>query len=492
MKAMLDSLQKMQQDFDKDDFQNMMQNSQQDYDELSDNLERSKQLLERMQIEQELQNTVDQLNKLADDLQKLSQNIDNRNDISSAQEDSILSNQFEFDKLMDDYDSLLKKNADLDKPMNLDSLNDQTDLIDQDFDDVKDQMFKDHQNKTSQNLQKTSQDMQEMSDQLSNMMSSNMQQSNSEDIQLIKFLLTNLISFSFQQENLNFLTTNNSSIFSNIFKDLKTSQLSLKDDFKIISDSLFALASRNPIVGTIITNEVNDINSKLLAVNNQLSDGNRSNASVNQRFIITSANKLALMLQESLEQMQNQMSMPGSGPPKPGNNPQPGIGDLKQLQDAMKQQLQQMMNQMSGGQMPGSQQLGTQLAQREAFQKMLQDMLNSGDLSSEMQQLVEEMLQLNDDIKNDVINRQITPQTIERDHDITTRLLDAQNADNQRKFDNQRQSNSSNNINHTVPDDVQSMFNSSFKQNDILSKKAINLNIYLKNYYNGYVHRLAD
>lgn len=492
MKAMLDSLQKMQDDFNSDNFEKLMQNVQQDNQQLSDNLDRSLELMKKMQIEQELQNTVDQLNKQADDLQQLAENIDKTNDITSAQEDSILTNESDFKDLMNNYDSLLNKNSALDNPMDLDSLSDQMDNIQKDFDQAKDQMFKDKQNKTSKSLQKTSQDMQELSDQMSNMMSSNMQQSNSEDMQMIKFLLTNLLTFSFEQEILNNSTSKNISVFSDFYKDLKYKQLKIKDDFKIISDSLSALARRNPMVGSVILNEVNSINKNLNTVNSQLNTGDRSNASINQRYIITSANKLALMLQESLQQMQNQMSMPGSGQPKPGNKPMPSPGDLKQMQDAMKQQLQQMMDQMQKGQMPGSQQFGMQLAQREALQKMMQDMLNSGDLTPEMQQLVEEMMKLNDDIKNDVINKQITPITIQRDKDISTRMLDAQNADNQRKIDNKRQSTAADNIDHTVPDDVINLFNTTFKQNDILSKKAINLNVYLKNYYNGYVHRLAN
>lgn len=492
MKDMLDSLQKMQDDFNSDNFNDLMNNLQQDNQQLSDNLDRSLELLKKMQVEQELQNTVDQLNKLSDHLQKLSENIDKTNDITSAQEDSILTNESEFQDLMNNYDSLLNKNSYLDNPMDLDSLSDQMDNIQKDFDKAKDQMFKDQQNKTSKSLKKTSQDMQELSDQMSNMMSSNMQQSHSEDMQMIKFLLTNLLTFSFKQETIYNSTSKNISVFSEFYKDLMYRQLKIKDDFKIIFDSLSALARRNPMVGSVILNEVNSINNNLNTVNSQLNTGDRSNASINQRYIITSANKLALMLQESLQQIQNQMSMPGSGQPKPGNKPMPSLGDLKQMQDAMKQQLQQMMQQMQNGQMPGSQQFGMQLAQREAMQKMLQDMLNSGDLTPEMQQLVEEMMKLNDDIKNDVINKQITPTTIQRDKEITTRMLDAQNADNQRKKDNKRQSTSADNIDHSVPDDVINLFNNTFEQNDILSKKAINLNIYLKNYYNGYVHRLEN
>ncbi len=492
MKEMLDSLKKMQQDFDKDKFDKMMQNTQKNYDDLSKDLDKTQELLKRMQIEQQMQNTADKLQKMADELQKMAQNIDKQNDVTSAQEDSILTAKDEFDQLKDDYDSLMNKNNDLDKPYDLDSMNQDFDDVKKDFDDTKDNMFKNKDNKTSKSLQKTSQDMQKMADKMSQMMSANMQSGNAEDMQMIKFLLSNLLTFSFKQEDFNRTTLKNISIFSPQYALLQKNQLSLKDDFKIINDSLYALASRNPNIGSVITQELTTIRTNLTKSIDYLQAGQKQKASVNQRYVMTSANKLALMLQESLDQMQSQMSMPGSGKPKPGNQPQPSMGDLKQMQQGMKQQLEQMMQQMKNGQMPGSQQFGQQMAQREAFQKMLQDMMNNGDLTPQMEQMLKDMMKLNDDIKNDVINRNITPQTIDRDKKITTRLLEAENADNQRKISKQRQSNTTDDIMHTVPDNIQDLFQNSYKQNDILSKKSINLNLFLKQYYNGYIHRLAN
>lgn len=490
LKNMIDSLNKMQDNTKNDDFDKIMNNFQQNYDDMSNNMDKSLQLLKRMQIEQELQNTVDNLKKMSDDLNKLSDNIDKQDNINSAQQDSILSSETDFQELQDNYDSLLNKNSQLDKPMSLDSLNEEFDDIQQDFDELKDQMFKNNDNKTQKKLDKTSQDLQELSDQMSSMMNSAMQQSNGEDMQMIKFLLTNILSFSFKQEAINLKTNINYSIFSDNFNNLKKDQLTLSDDFKIISDSLSALASRNPNISTVVLKELSNINKKLPLVTNMLDNGNKTQASVNQRFILESANKLALLLQESLNQMQNQMSMPGAGNPQPGNQPMPSVGDLQQMQQAMKQQLQQMMDQMQQGQSPGSQSFGEQMAQREAFQKALQDMLNSGQLSPEMQKIVQDMMKLNEDVKDDVINKQITPTTLMRDKQIQTKLLDAQNADNQRKFDNQRQSNSADQVIHQVPDNIKNKFDNQIMHNDILSKKSINLNNYLKNYYNEYIYRL--
>ena len=492
MKKMLEEMKKLQEEFNQKQFDKMMKNAEFDYKQLNQELDRSHELLKRMTIEQKVQNTIDKLNELSKNQENLSKDLKNSKDISPQIQDSLLTDEFEFKKLRAEYDSLLKQNSDLEKPFDLDSMQQQFDQIQQDFEDTKQQMFDNKKNKSSKSMQKTSDDMQQMSQMMSSMMQQNMQSQNAEDIQTIKFLLSNILSFSFDQELLYNKTLKKPSSFSSAYKQLSIRQLDLSKDFNVVRDSLNALAKRNPMIGRIITQEVVSIENNLKIVNQNFTQANLKNTAVKQRNIIMSANKLALMLQESLQSMQNSQSMAGSGSPQQSNSkPQPGVGDLKQLQDAMSKQLQQMMQQMKSGQMPNSQQLATQLGMREQLQKMLQDMINSDQTSDELRNLLEEIKKMNDDVKDDVLNNNLTPETLLRDKKITTKLLDSEKAENKRKYSDKRKSNTSEDIMHTVPDNIEQYFKNSKSINEIFNKNNLFLNPFYKQYYNEYVIRLG-
>lgn len=492
LKKLLDSLNKLQNNFDDKKFNDLLKNYNEKYKDLSKNLERTKELLKRMEVEHELNSTVENLNELSKELQTLSKNIEKQKDISTSQQDSLLSNEFKFNQQMQNYDSLIQKNNALEKPYNLDSLNEIRNQIQNDYKSTKDQMFKDNKQKTSKNMQNTSKDIDKMSQQMSDMLQQSMQENNSEDEQTIQQILENILNFSFNQESILIQNTNDLSVFSTKFSNLIKNQLTLKNNYKIIADSLYALAKRNPAVSKAITDELANINTNLNNAISSLGSANKFNSAIYQQKVITSANKLALLLQESLEQMQqDQMQMPGNGQSKSKGKSQPSISDIMQFQQQLQQQLQGMLDQMKNGEKPNSEQIGEQYAQREQLQKMLQDMMNNGELSPEMQQILQQISQMNDDIKKDLINRNITPTTLFRDKQISTRLLEAQNAENQRKQSEQRLSNTANDQFHNVPD---SLFKTYFKYNlnkDILKQNDIQLINFYNIYFNEYLHRVT-
>ena len=74
---------------------------------------------------------------------------------------------------------------------------------------------------------------------------------------------------------------------------------------------------------------------------------------MNQQYVMTSFNNLALLLDEALQQMQQQQAQkqPGSGNcEKPGGSgnpsPSPKAGDMKKMQQALGKKLEQMKEQM--------------------------------------------------------------------------------------------------------------------------------------------------
>jgi len=166
------------------------------------------------------------------------------------------------------------------------------------------------------------------------MMASGEKEQLDEDIAMLRQILDNLLAYSFSQEDV-----------MNQFKGLKRGspsfnknlkkQQDLKQQFKHVDDSLFAMSLRNPKMAENITTEIGNVQYNVDKALENLVEMNISKGNSHQRYSVSSSNKLADMLSEILNSMQNQMQMSGSGmgKPKPGQ----GQGEM-QLPDIIKKQ----------------------------------------------------------------------------------------------------------------------------------------------------------
>jgi hypothetical protein len=286
--------------------------------------------------------------------------------------------------------------------------------------------------------------------------------------------------------NISELQANNAEFDINVKK-----QISLKDDFTIIKDSLNALAMRVPDINYMVQKELSGVTGNLNTTIDLLKDSRKRDAMANQQLVMTSANNLALMLSEIINQMQNQDGS-GSGEGsdnKRGKKPKPG--DLSKGQESLKKQLENMIKQMQDGQGQQNQnamnkQIAKMLAQQEIFQQMLQEMQNGNNTSPEAAKILQEIKQLNEQNQNDLINKRITPELLNRQQKITTRLLDADNAQNQRETEEKRESNEGKDKTHENAKDYfkKSDKKSGFDEN--LNKSNLNMNHFYKNLYDNY------
>ena len=106
--------------------------------------------------------------------------------------------------------------------------------------------------------------------------------------------------------------------------ELSQSQLKLKDDAKVIQDSLLSLAEKVAQISSFITREVGSINENIDGALDFLKDRNRGRALSSQQFAMTSINNLALLLDDTMQQMQMAMSE-AMGNPGKGEDQQSGL-----------------------------------------------------------------------------------------------------------------------------------------------------------------------
>jgi hypothetical protein len=176
-----------------------------------------------------------------------------------------------------------------------------------------------------------------------------------EDVKMLRQVLDNLLAFSFSQENVlrQFkVLKRGAPAFS---KYLKVQQ-DLKQQFKHVDDSLFAMSLRNPKIAESVTKEIGNVHYNIDKSLQFLVDAQLPKGLSHQQYTITAANTLANSLSDVLNSMQLEMSGSGSGSggkPKPGK----GQGDGMQLPDIIKKQeglAQKMKDAMKKGNSPGS------------------------------------------------------------------------------------------------------------------------------------------
>ena len=312
--------------------------------------------------------------------------------------------------------------------------------------------------------------MDQLAQEMQAAMESSAQEQQEEDMDALRQLLENIVQLSFDQEGL-MEDLGTTSTKDPRFIEHGRTQRKLRDDAKVIEDSLFALSKRVPQLESIVNREMNSVNANMDEATGFLGE-----ARANERFkpmaldkeqhAMTSLNNLALLLDEALQQMMQQMAQgkPGSGScSKPGGSGsgkgnKPSMSKMKAQQEALQKQLEEMRKGMEKGKMPGekpgeqnqggmgmpgmSQQLAQMAAQqaaiRKEMQRLSQELNKDGSgAGNPLGKLAEEMEQQ----EKDIVNKNITQETVRRQQDIMTRLLEHEKAERERELDQKRTSN---------------------------------------------------
>ena len=119
--------------------------------------------------------------------------------------------------------------------------------------------------------------------------------------------------------------------------------------------------------------------------------------------------------------------------------------NMQQLQQQLSDQLKQMQQQMQNGQQSPnsmSEEFARMAAEqemlRQGMQKMLNDMKENGQIGDDgLNEIIKEMEKLEEDLVNKKINRQM----IERSRKIESRMLESQKAQEKREQEEKRKSN---------------------------------------------------
>jgi hypothetical protein len=193
--------------------------------------------------------------------------------------------------------------------------------------------------------------MKEMSMKMEQSMAEGEMEELEEDVKMLRQILDNLLVFSFSQEELmgQFKGLKRGSPSFN--KNLKLQQ-DLKQQFKHVDDSLFAMSLRNPKIAEDVTKEIGNVHYNIDKSIENLVEAQMPKGLSHQQYAISASNKLADFLSDILNSMQMSLSGMGQGKPKPGK----GQGQGMQLPDIIQKQKgigEKMKEGMKKGEKPG-------------------------------------------------------------------------------------------------------------------------------------------
>lgn len=509
-KKMFQELEKLlKENADANQIQKMLDKMDRKEINLEKELERTLQLFKQLQYDYKMEQAIDELKnqveKQEDLLSKTENLAEEKNDKKDnkagekGKENGEETNQADSKKLAEEQEQLQKDFEKLENSLDeLDKLGEELNKPESTPNEEEKQEVKDAQENSKQELQKSNpkksmdqqkksiRKMKEMQKEMESMQGSMEMEMDMQNLESLRQIIHGLIKISFDQESL-------MKEFSGVqqtdprYITLSQNQLKLKDDVKVLEDSLLSLAKKDAFMGSIVTKEVGELNSHIDKSVENIKERRKANASSEMQFSMTSMNNLALMLNDHFNMMMDMMA-----------NAQPGKGKKKQKgqqpsMSKMQQMLNQQMEDIKNGNKTGrqlSEEMAKMAAEQERIRRALQEMqerlkenggqVPGGDLPGKMEQT-----------EFDLVNKQITDQTIKRQKEILTRLLEAEKSMREQDLDEERKGETAKDYGKEIPREFEEYLKLKEKEIELLKTVPPKLYPYYKKEVNEYFKRIG-
>lgn len=498
MKMLFEDIQEKLMELNKEKMNEMLQQMDYESEEMSKQLDRTLELFKKFEVEKMLDESIEKLKDL--EKQQLELSIESKQNDSETEKKQELLNK-DFDELSNKIDDLKNKAQELEKSPEVPLTNELQKDIQKGMKNASEQLNKGRKMDASKQQKNASEKMGELANQLMDFQKQLGEENLGEDIAALREIMENLLRTSFSQENL-LESVKATNVNDPKYPQLIIEQKKIANDLKVIEDSLFSLSKRQSSIESFINREIGDINLNLEKGIEELVGRRKNAASSRQQFVMMHVNNLALMLNESLKQMQNQMSQQqGEGKPSEGN--QSGEPSLKSI-NQMQKNLNDMLEKMQSGHIPEkgpmgekpssmSESLAKMAAEQEAIRNQLRKL--SDKLSSEgigdrkaLEQLQRDM----ERTEQDIVNKNISRQTIIRQQSIMTRLLEHEKAEMKREMEEKREGKEAKNYKTRNPEELFKYKRERNKESELLKTVPVGLKPFYKNLVNGYFNKFEE
>ncbi len=461
LKELFEMIREELDNMNRDQVYEMLEKMEFEFGDLEFQMDRTLEMFRQFAMERLLQESIDQLNNLAEKQETLKEET-----LDEGNADEIVTGQEEinkaFERVQDMLEEFRETNEKLQRPKDLMETGEFEESILQDLENALEQLQMQNMNMAAPSQQDAGEKMKSLSEMLMDMQQDLFQKQLAEDARAIRMLLENLLRSSFTQEDL-MEETRQANVNDPRYVEMIRDQRKIQSDLQMIADSLVSLSKRQAAIKPFVNREIAEIHMQMDHGINLMINRRRHQAATRQQLIMTHINNLALMLNESLQEVQDQMGM-GQGM---GDDSQPGEGapsfqDLSEMQEMLNEMLQQIQE---GHQpMPGetgepgmsmSEQMARMAAEQEAIRNQLKQLTD--EMRNQGREVGEELDQLQRDMERselEMLRKELSTRTILRQEQILTRLLEHHRAELQREQEARREGTTAKDYDLSNPEEI--------------------------------------
>ena len=488
-KKLYEELQKLLEDQQNiEDIQDILDQLDKKENNLEKELERTLELFKRMKFEYELNESINDLEEQVEQQEELQEKTEQKDTDSQELAEEQEKLQEKFEEFQEDLEELEKMNQELQQPGSLPNMEEEQQEVEEQQQQSKESLEQDKKKKSSQSQQKAKEQMQKMAEQMQQMQSNSEITMTQENLDDLRDIVNNLLKLSFDQEEL-------MNEFGQVkqsdprFVELSQVQLKLKDDAQIVEDSLLSLANRVFVLASFVTREVGEMNDHMDKSVGAIKERKKPLAVSEQQFAMTSMNNLALLLDDVLNQMQESLA-DAMGKPQQGKG-KPNTPSLTELQQQLNQQIQDLKESGKSGRQL-SEELAKLAAEQERIRQALQEMQEKYGEGDNGEKPGDGLVEKMEETEVDLVNKQITQETIMRQKEILTRLLEAENALREREKDEERKGETAKDYEKQVPKAFEEYFKLKEQEIELLKTIPPKLYPYYRKEVNEYFKRIGN
>jgi hypothetical protein len=467
MKRMEDMMKLQNKDLLKNEMEKMQLNNK----DVEKELDRMLEMYKKIELEKKLEEATDKLEKLAEKQEDLAKKTEDKNsDKEQLKEEQKKLNE-EFKELQKDLKEMEKLNEKLEDKEDLANTDEEQKDTEEQMDKSSEELNKGNKKKAAEAEKKAADAMKKAAQKMKEKQANEEDKQAEIDINALREILENLVELSKQQEELmqEFGRING---YNPQYVELGKKQKNLNDNARMVEDSILELSKRVPEMRSFVNREVSKMNDQMNKAVKGFAARDFMRTRSYQQQAMTNANNLAVMLSDVLKQLQAQQQSEQqgegkgkkSGKPKPGSGKgsgkgkgKPSMSQMKKMQEELNKQLREGLNKNGTGEKPNGNKPGEsqgaggmssenfarmaaqQMAIRQQMQKMLQQMdakekeqMGGGKQLGELQKMMEQT-------EKELFNKRLTSETLMRQQDILTRLLESEKAERKQEQDNKRE-----------------------------------------------------
>lgn len=456
----LEELRRAMENMRPDQIEEALENVSFNEDLYRERLERTKELFKQLKMNSDLDKLANQYEDLAARIeQQDEQSLDQLREEMDAIEEDLQSIDNQLENLDNNppkrSEEALKKLKE-ESQERLKQMQEQLEQLKQDAADQSEGGASEPSESMQQQQEQLGQQMQQEAERLR----SSIQQMGGQQIQVnllaLQRALYTLLELSDEQENLtrDAIETRNR---SQGFVELARRQNYVKSQFSAVADTIFQVSSELPGVPNQVNRKKAEVERVLNRSVGEMAERNQRGATITTRESLGGINDLSSTIASLIDQLMDQSGNGGGG----GMSMQQMIEQMQQMsgdQQQLNQQLQDLVNDMQGERLTReqSERLDQLARQQNEIRRQMQELQRSGALRdgdrsmSELQRMIEEM----EDSINDMRGGMTDPLMIERQQNILSRMLDAEESFQQRGETEEREGTRPDRFDEELPPDM--------------------------------------